>query len=167
MNTKLSLRPCSSLSPARKSPVPETFLFPVGLAQQEGKPPNLKSQGPYFLFFPIGWVLWILQVCDISARRPSGKSQHVDTSGSYCLSWTPSASLSCTESLSPVLGRGAWSLARILSGSGMATLQPLVPPEGQGDGGLKKAGVGWRASSVTVPPGAGLCGAVEDTDTLS
>lgn len=49
----------------------------------------------------------------------------------------------------------------------MATLQPLVPPEGQGDSGLKKTGVGWRGSSVTVPPGAGLCGAVEDTDTLS
>lgn len=69
--------------------------------------------------------------------------------------------------LSPVLRRGAWSLARILSGSGMATLQPLVPPKGQGDGGLKKTRVGWRGSSVTVPPGAGLCGAVEDTDTLS
>lgn len=59
--------------------MPETFLFPVGLAQQEGKPPNPKSQGPYFLFLPIGWVLWILQVYDISARRPSGKSQHTDT----------------------------------------------------------------------------------------
>lgn len=78
--------------------MPETFLFPVGLTHPEGKPPKRKSQGPYFLFLPVGWVLWILQVCDSSARRRSGKSQHVDTNGSYCLSWTRSASLSCTES---------------------------------------------------------------------
>lgn len=49
----------------------------------------------------------------------------------------------------------------------MVPLQPLVPPEGQSDGGLEKTRVGWRRSSVIVPPGAGLCGAVEDADTLS
>lgn len=82
----------------------------------------------------------------VSATGPLEESQLVCTSGSYCLRGSLSRNV-------------VWCSVSSLSGSRMATLEPLVPLHGQGNSQLK------RESYVPVLPGAELCRTLEEADT--